>query len=109
MFHCNRIAELVVVSVTCSFALPLLLLRYKAFRDETGKYTLVYWELLAVRLGFIIAFEVQHMLSMFYSFPHGCFSSVDTALSATLRETFEACVVIIIGSFSLSQEKVLIP
>uniref|UniRef100_A0A671RR90 Anoctamin n=1 Tax=Sinocyclocheilus anshuiensis TaxID=1608454 RepID=A0A671RR90_9TELE len=30
---------------------------YKAFRDENGKYTLVYWELLAVRLGFIIAFE----------------------------------------------------
>uniref|UniRef100_A0A671Q0I1 Anoctamin n=1 Tax=Sinocyclocheilus anshuiensis TaxID=1608454 RepID=A0A671Q0I1_9TELE len=31
--------------------------RYKAFRDENGKYTLVYWELLAARLGFIIAFE----------------------------------------------------
>uniref|UniRef100_A0A8B9LSQ2 Anoctamin n=1 Tax=Astyanax mexicanus TaxID=7994 RepID=A0A8B9LSQ2_ASTMX len=31
--------------------------RYKAFRDENGSYTLVYWELLAVRLGFIIAFE----------------------------------------------------
>ncbi|CAM4679351.1 unnamed protein product [Leuciscus chuanchicus] len=31
--------------------------RYKAFRDENGKYKLVYWELLAVRLGFIIAFE----------------------------------------------------
>ncbi|KAF4078087.1 hypothetical protein AMELA_G00195440 [Ameiurus melas] len=31
--------------------------RYKAFRDENGNYTLVYWELLAVRLGFIIAFE----------------------------------------------------
>ncbi|XP_051515951.1 anoctamin-7-like isoform X2 [Myxocyprinus asiaticus] len=31
--------------------------RYKAFRDENGRYTLVYWELLAVRLGFIIAFE----------------------------------------------------
>ncbi|XP_031422222.1 anoctamin-7 isoform X1 [Clupea harengus] len=35
----------------------LAVCRYKAFRDETGKYTLVYWELLAVRLGFIIAFE----------------------------------------------------
>uniref|UniRef100_A0A3B4CUZ4 Anoctamin n=1 Tax=Pygocentrus nattereri TaxID=42514 RepID=A0A3B4CUZ4_PYGNA len=31
--------------------------RYKAFRDDNGNYTLVYWELLAVRLGFIIAFE----------------------------------------------------
>ncbi|XP_069805178.1 anoctamin-7 [Dendropsophus ebraccatus] len=33
------------------------LCRYKAFRDEDGKYTLFYWKLLAVRLGFIIAFE----------------------------------------------------
>ncbi|OCT56954.1 hypothetical protein XELAEV_18004192mg [Xenopus laevis] len=31
--------------------------RYKAFRDEDGNYTLFYWKLLAVRLGFIIAFE----------------------------------------------------
>ncbi|XP_041860974.1 anoctamin-7 isoform X2 [Melanotaenia boesemani] len=31
--------------------------RYKAFRDNSGNYTLFYWELLAVRLGFIIAFE----------------------------------------------------
>ncbi|XP_036388323.1 anoctamin-7 isoform X2 [Megalops cyprinoides] len=31
--------------------------RYKAFRDSDGNYTLFYWELLAVRLGFIIAFE----------------------------------------------------
>uniref|UniRef100_A0A3Q0S5D4 Anoctamin n=1 Tax=Amphilophus citrinellus TaxID=61819 RepID=A0A3Q0S5D4_AMPCI len=30
---------------------------YKAFRDNNGSYTLFYWELLAVRLGFIIAFE----------------------------------------------------
>ncbi|KAM4651231.1 anoctamin-7-like [Discoglossus pictus] len=33
------------------------LCRYKAFRDEDGNYTLFYWKLLAVRLGFIIAFE----------------------------------------------------
>uniref|UniRef100_W5MKX8 Anoctamin n=1 Tax=Lepisosteus oculatus TaxID=7918 RepID=W5MKX8_LEPOC len=31
--------------------------RYKAFRDSDGSYTLFYWELLAVRLGFIIVFE----------------------------------------------------
>uniref|UniRef100_A0A8D0B957 Anoctamin n=1 Tax=Salvator merianae TaxID=96440 RepID=A0A8D0B957_SALMN len=31
--------------------------RYKAFRDAHGNYTLFYWKLLAVRLGFIIAFE----------------------------------------------------
>ncbi|XP_065277392.1 anoctamin-7-like [Emys orbicularis] len=33
------------------------LCRYKAFRDANGNYTLFYWKLLAVRLGFIIAFE----------------------------------------------------
>lgn len=38
---------------------PLLFFcRYKDFRDNNGKYTLFYWELLAIRLGFIIAFEV---------------------------------------------------
>ncbi|XP_054856935.1 anoctamin-7-like [Eublepharis macularius] len=31
--------------------------RYKAFRDASGSYTLFYWKLLAIRLGFIIAFE----------------------------------------------------
>uniref|UniRef100_A0A3Q3WPY9 Anoctamin n=1 Tax=Mola mola TaxID=94237 RepID=A0A3Q3WPY9_MOLML len=34
---------------------------YKAYRDNNGNYTLFYWELLAVRLGFIIAFE-QHLV-----------------------------------------------
>ncbi|XP_030393152.1 anoctamin-7-like isoform X2 [Gopherus evgoodei] len=33
------------------------LCRYKAFRDANGNYTLFYWKLLSVRLGFIIAFE----------------------------------------------------
>ncbi|XP_011619642.1 anoctamin-7 isoform X1 [Takifugu rubripes] len=33
------------------------LCRYKDFRDNNGNYTLFYWELLAIRLGFIIAFE----------------------------------------------------
>lgn len=37
----------------------LFIFRYKAFRDNYGNYTLFYWELLAVRLGFIIAFEVR--------------------------------------------------
>ncbi|XP_010181264.1 PREDICTED: anoctamin-7 [Mesitornis unicolor] len=31
--------------------------RYRAFRDRDGNLTLMYWQLLAVRLGFIIAFE----------------------------------------------------
>ncbi|XP_043917785.1 anoctamin-7-like isoform X2 [Protopterus annectens] len=31
--------------------------RYKAFRDDDGNLTLFYWKLLAIRLGFIIAFE----------------------------------------------------
>lgn len=33
--------------------------RYKDYRDNNGKFTLFYWELLAIRLGFIIAFEVR--------------------------------------------------
>ncbi|XP_074449128.1 anoctamin-7 [Larus michahellis] len=31
--------------------------RYRAFRDRDGNLTLTYWQLLAIRLGFIIAFE----------------------------------------------------
>uniref|UniRef100_UPI00358E7897 anoctamin-7 isoform X1 n=1 Tax=Myxine glutinosa TaxID=7769 RepID=UPI00358E7897 len=31
--------------------------RYKDYRDQNGNYTLFYWKLLAIRLGFIIAFE----------------------------------------------------
>ncbi|NXC72478.1 ANO7 protein, partial [Anhinga anhinga] len=31
--------------------------RYRAFRDQDGNLTLTYWQLLAIRLGFIITFE----------------------------------------------------
>ncbi|KAM9279352.1 anoctamin-7 isoform 3-T3 [Morus bassanus] len=31
--------------------------RYRAFRDRDGNLTLTYWQLLAIRLGFIITFE----------------------------------------------------
>lgn len=31
--------------------------RYKAFRDQNGKYTLFYWHLVAIRLFFVIVFE----------------------------------------------------
>ncbi|KAK3105042.1 hypothetical protein FSP39_015898 [Pinctada imbricata] len=31
--------------------------RYRDFRSNTGQYTLFYWQLLAVRLGFVILFE----------------------------------------------------
>lgn len=31
--------------------------RYRAFRDRSGSYSLAYWNLLAIRLGFIIVFE----------------------------------------------------
>ncbi|XP_060098094.1 anoctamin-7 [Heteronotia binoei] len=31
--------------------------RYRAYREPSGRYSLVYWNLLAIRLGFIIAFE----------------------------------------------------
>uniref|UniRef100_A0A8C4EQ98 Anoctamin n=1 Tax=Dicentrarchus labrax TaxID=13489 RepID=A0A8C4EQ98_DICLA len=36
--------------------------RYKAYRDNNGNYSLFYWELLAVRLGFIIAFETNNCI-----------------------------------------------
>ncbi|CAH1775497.1 unnamed protein product [Owenia fusiformis] len=31
--------------------------RYKGFRDDNGEYSLFYWHLLALRLGFVILFE----------------------------------------------------
>ncbi|XP_054839763.1 anoctamin-7 [Eublepharis macularius] len=31
--------------------------RYRAYREQSGKYSLVHWHLLAIRLGFIIVFE----------------------------------------------------
>nr|XP_060623941.1 anoctamin-7 [Anolis sagrei ordinatus] len=31
--------------------------RYRAFREQSGRYSLAYWNLLAIRLGFIIVFE----------------------------------------------------
>ena len=34
-----------------------LYFRYKAFRDKDGEYTLFYWHLVAIRLGFVIIFE----------------------------------------------------
>ncbi|XP_071021526.1 anoctamin-7 isoform X3 [Oncorhynchus clarkii lewisi] len=49
------------VNFTLAYAPPSYtshpMCRYKAYRDNNGNYTLIYWELLAVRLGFIIAFE----------------------------------------------------
>lgn len=35
------------------------LCRYRDFRDENGDYNIFYWHLLAVRLGFVILFEVS--------------------------------------------------
>uniref|UniRef100_A0A8D0GX18 Anoctamin n=1 Tax=Sphenodon punctatus TaxID=8508 RepID=A0A8D0GX18_SPHPU len=31
--------------------------RYRAYREDSGQYSLAYWNLLAIRLGFIIVFE----------------------------------------------------
>ena len=31
--------------------------RYQAYRDQDGNYTPFYWQLLCVRLGFVIVFE----------------------------------------------------
>lgn len=38
-----------------------LYFRYKAFRDPEGEYTMFFWHLLAVRLAFVIIFEVRNM------------------------------------------------
>lgn len=31
--------------------------RYQAFRDDAGKYTMVHWQILALKLAFVISFE----------------------------------------------------
>ena len=33
--------------------------RYQAFRDDSGKYTMVHWQILALKLAFVICFEVS--------------------------------------------------
>ena len=33
--------------------------RYQAFRDDSGKYTMVHWQILALKLAFVICFEVK--------------------------------------------------
>ena len=33
--------------------------RYQAFRDDDGKYTMVHWQILALKLAFVIVFEVS--------------------------------------------------
>jgi len=35
----------------------LTMCRYQAFRDDTGKYTMVHWQVLALKLAFVICFE----------------------------------------------------
>ena len=37
----------------------LTMCRYQAFRDDTGKYTMVHWQVLALKLAFVICFEVR--------------------------------------------------
>lgn len=41
--------------------------RYFAFRDPNGQLTEFYWQLLGLRLGFVIVFEVFSNLSIFFS------------------------------------------
>ena len=33
--------------------------RYRGYRDQSGVHTTFFWRLLAIRLGFVIAFEVK--------------------------------------------------
>lgn len=35
--------------------------RYRGYRDRYGNHTIVFWLLLALRLGFVIAFEVTFL------------------------------------------------
>ncbi|NXJ67591.1 ANO7 protein, partial [Rostratula benghalensis] len=46
--HCGMLK-----AVTAAFRSP----RYREFRDQEGNLTLTYWQLLAIRLGFVIVFE----------------------------------------------------
>lgn len=41
----------------------LMFSRYPEFRDREGHFTSFYWHLLALRLGFVIMFEVKFLLS----------------------------------------------
>ena len=40
--------------------------RYKDFRDSEGQPTTFYWELLCIRLLFVIVFEVKILLLSLY-------------------------------------------
>lgn len=59
MLNKNKFSASRCTSANALLGLCILCRRYKAFRDNSGNYSLFYWELLAVRLGFIIAFEVR--------------------------------------------------
>lgn len=43
--------------------------RYRAFRDDDGHYSQTYWNLLAIRLAFVIVFEVTEALVSFSTAP----------------------------------------
>ena len=45
------------IAIACSYL--FFRLRYKDFRDDEGNHTIFYYQLLAVRLGFVILFEVS--------------------------------------------------
>ncbi|XP_078266060.1 anoctamin-7-like [Rhinoraja longicauda] len=51
------------INFTLAYSPPSFLLqnqtmcRYKQFRDDSGQLTLTYWNLMAIRLGFVIVFE----------------------------------------------------
>ena len=41
-----------------------VVLRYLQFRDNKGSHTAFYWHLLALKLGFVIIFEVGYYQSL---------------------------------------------
>jgi len=45
--------------------------RYRGLRDDKGNQTPFFWRLLAVRLAFVIVFEVSTMILCLFEYSHG--------------------------------------
>jgi len=39
--------------------------RYRAFRDDTGQFSPIHWKILALKLAFVIVFEVNFLPFLF--------------------------------------------
>lgn len=52
---------LCVLHIVSTNSTLLCVFRYPEFRDREGHFTAFYWHLLALRLGFVIMFEVRRV------------------------------------------------